>query len=227
MHSEIAEKVMRIRAELSELSGGREVMLLAATKQRNAEEIQAAFDAGVDAAGENRPQEFAEKFTSGAFAGHEAHLIGHLQTNKTKLIVGRASLIHSVDSVKLLRSIDTRAAELGIVQDVLAEVNIGREPEKHGLLEEDLPAFLEAAADFSHIRVMGLMTVAPKAEIPDGNRHFFAKMYQLFIDNRVKNSDNIKMKYLSMGMSEDYRAAVREGSNVVRIGTGIFGPRQY
>ncbi len=222
----ITEQVEKIKAEVAALSGGREVRLLAATKTRTAEEIQAAFAAGVDAAGENRAQEFAEKFTGGVYAGHDVQFIGHLQTNKVKLVVGHVSLIHSADSVKLLRAIGARAEELNIIQDVLAEVNIGREPEKHGVLPEDLTAFLDAAAEFSHVRVVGLMTVAPKADSVDSNRQYFAKMYKLFIDNRAEKRDNVVMKYLSMGMSGDYRAAVCEGSNLIRIGTGIFGPRQ-
>lgn len=222
----ITEQVEKIKAEVAALSGGREVRLLAATKTRTAEEIQAAFAAGVDAAGENRAQEFAEKFAGGVYKGHDVQFIGHLQTNKVKLVVGHVSLIHSADSVKLLRAIGARAEELNIIQDVLAEVNIGREPEKHGVLPEDLTAFLDAAAEFSHVRVVGLMTVAPKADSVDSNRQYFAKMYKLFIDNRAEKRDNVVMKYLSMGMSGDYRAAVCEGSNLIRIGTGIFGPRQ-
>lgn len=222
----IEENIAKLRAELAALSGGREVCLLAATKTRGAEEIQAAFAAGIDAAGENRAQEFAEKFAHGAYAGRDVQFIGHLQTNKVKLVVGNVSLIQSADSVRLLRAIDARAAELHIIQDVLAEVNIGREPEKHGVLPEELPAFLDAAAVFSNIRILGLMTVAPKSDAVDSSRQYFAKMYKLFIDNRGEKRDNIVMKYLSMGMSGDYRAAVAEGSNMIRIGTGIFGPRQ-
>ena len=224
--SQIRENVERIRLEIKELSQGRTVRLLAATKTRSAEEIQEAFAAGVDAAGENRAQEFAEKLKNGAYADHDVQFIGHLQTNKVKLVVGHVSLIHSVDSVKLLRAIDTRAAELGLVQDVLAEVNIGLEPEKHGVFPENLTAFLDEAAEFSHVHIRGLMTVAPKSEEPDGNRQFFAKMYKLFIDNRAEKRDNVVMEYLSMGMSGDYRAAICEGSNLIRIGTGLFGPRQ-
>ncbi len=222
----IRENVEKIKADIAALAGGRDVLLLAATKTRGAEEIQAAFAAGIDAAGENRAQEFAEKFKNGAYAGGNVQFIGHLQTNKVKLVVGNVSLIQSVDSVKLLRAIDLRAAELGISQDVLAEVNIGREPEKHGLMPEELTAFLDAAAGFLNVRVLGLMTVAPKSDSTDENRQYFAKMYKLFIDNRAEKRDNVVMKYLSMGMSGDYRAALCEGSNLIRIGTGIFGPRQ-
>ncbi|MBE6936073.1 MAG: YggS family pyridoxal phosphate-dependent enzyme [Ruminococcaceae bacterium] len=224
---EIKERVAAIREEIAALSGGREVKLLAATKTRTAEEIQAAFAAGIDAAGENKAQEFRDKLLSGAFGDGEVHFFGHLQSNKLKYVVGRAALIHSVDSVPLLRAIDTMAGERGVCQNVLAEVNIGREPGKHGLNPEELTGFLDAAADFCHIKVMGLMTVAPIAEIPDENREYFAKMYQLFIDNQAEKRDNVVMKYLSMGMSGDYRAAISEGSNMVRIGTGIFGLRQY
>ena len=222
----IEENIRRIRAELAALAGGREVRLLAATKTRAADEIQTAFAAGIDAAGENRAQEFSEKFALGVYAGHDVQFIGHLQTNKVKLVVGNVSLIQSVDSVKLLRAVEARAAELHITQDILAEVNIGREPEKHGVLPEELSAFLDAASAFSNIRVLGLMTVAPKSDSVDSNRQYFAKMYKLFIDNSGEKRDNVVMKYLSMGMSGDYRAAVAEGSNIIRIGTGIFGPRQ-
>ena len=178
----IEENVKRLKEEIASLAKGREVSLLAATKTRTAEEIQRAFAAGIDAAGENRAQEFSEKFLKGAYAGQDVHFIGHLQTNKVKLVVGNVSLIHSVDSVKLLRSISARAGELGIIQDVLVEVNIGREPEKHGLMPEALPAFLDEAAAIPNIRILGLMTVAPKTELTDNNRQYFAKMYKLFID---------------------------------------------
>lgn len=224
-HILIEENICRIKEELTALAGSREVCLLAATKTRSAEEIQAAYAAGIDAAGENRAQEFSEKFAHGAYAGYDVQFIGHLQTNKVKLVVGNVSLIQSADSVKLLRAVDARASELHIIQDVLAEVNIGREPEKHGVLPEELPAFLDAATAFSNIRVLGLMTVAPKTDFTDNSRQYFAKMYKLFIDNRGEKRDNVVMKYLSMGMSGDYRAAVAEGSNMIRIGTGIFGPR--
>ena len=173
----IRDNVKALREEIAALCGGRPVQLLAATKTRGAEEIQAAFAAGVDAAGENRAQEFRDKVQSGAYGAGDVQFIGHLQTNKLKYVVGRASLIHSVDSLQLLRAIDTMAGERGVCQQVLAEVNIGREPEKHGLMPEELTGFLDAAAEFSHIQVMGLMTVAPKAEVSDGNREYFAKMY--------------------------------------------------
>ena len=206
--------------------GGENVTLVAATKTRSPEEIQAAFRCGIEHAGENRVQEFCEKLPLGAYEGMTKHFIGHLQTNKVSKIVGFVELIQSVDSIHLLTAVQRQAEKLGICQDVLAEINIGGEEAKSGMKPEELDAFLEFAASQKNIRVMGLMTVAPKAENDDVCQ-YFNRMYKLFIDKQHISNDNIMMRYLSMGMSGDFLQALSCGSNMIRIGTGIFGPRFY
>ena len=212
------------------LAAGREpssVKLLAATKMNEPEAIREAIEAGVDLCGENRVQEFTAKNEMNAYAGCGVHFIGHLQKNKVKYVVGKVALIHSVDNVELLREIDRRAASLGVVQDVLAEVNIGGEASKSGLAVGELPGFLEAAGQFSSVRVQGLMAIPPAEKIPGENARYFARMYELYVDIRGKKYDNVKMVELSMGMSGDYEEAIRYGSTIVRLGTALFGPRNY
>ncbi len=222
----IQENVRALLRQVSELAPDREITVVAATKTRTPEEIQAARAAGITAAGENRVQELSEKLPKGAYDGLARHFIGHLQTNKVNKVVGNVELIESVDSVHLLDAIDKQAAKRGMIQDVLAEINIGGEEAKSGMAPEQLDAFLDYAAEKTHIRVLGLMTVAPKAE----NVllcQYFTKMHKLFVDKSRDNCDNIRMVYLSMGMSGDYAQALRCGANMIRIGTGIFGPRDY
>jgi len=225
----IAENIGQIRTNIAAALQGtdRAVLLVAATKMNDADRVREAIAAGVDACGENKVQEFLEKDALDAYAGAPKHFIGHLQTNKVNKIVGRVDLIQSVDSVELLRLIDRRAQTLGIVQDILAEISIAGEAQKSGLAPDALPAFLAAAAQFSHLRVRGLMCVPPVQEISGENRAYFAAMRQLFVDNSVKKYDNVNMDFLSMGMTDDYLEAVAEGANMVRIGSAIFGRRQY
>lgn len=206
------------------LESSQDITLVAATKTRSADEIQLARAAGLTDAGENRVQEFCEKLPLGAYEGLTRHFIGHLQTNKVNKIVGNVELIQSVDSTKLLDAINQRAMKLGICQDVLAEINIGAEESKSGMQPDQLDSFLEFAQACSAVRIMGLMTVAPKAE-NNSIYHFFTQMYNLFVDKKRFNNDNIIMRYLSMGMSGDYRIALSCGSNMIRIGTAIFGSR--
>ena len=218
----ITENVQRIRASLPE-----GVKLVAATKMNGAEAVREAIAAGVDACGENRVQELLEKDALGAYQGAEKHFIGHLQRNKVKSVVGRCSLIQSVDSAELLALIDRQAQTLGIVQNVLLEVNIGGEAAKSGVSPEALPALLDAAAACGCLRVRGLMTIPPVCAVPDGARRYFSAMYKLFVDIGAKKYDNINMEILSMGMSADYGQAVQEGANMVRVGSAIFGARDY
>ena len=157
----------------------------------------------------------------------QIHFIGHLQTNKVRQIVDKVSMVESVDSVKLAREIDRHCAAIGKVMDVLLEVNIGREENKTGVFPELLPALLEEAGKLEHIRVRGLMTIPPVCETEEEVLQYFSQMRQLFIDIKQKKYDNISMEILSMGMSADYLAAVRCGSNIVRIGTAMFGQRNY
>ena len=229
---DIEENVARIRAQLAEaaLAAGRkpeEVLLVAASKMNDADRVRRAIAAGVDACGENRVQEMLEKQAQGAYAGAPLHFIGHLQKNKVRQVVGLVSLIHSADSVELLREIDRCAQKCGLVQDVLLEINIAGEASKSGFAPEALPAALEAAALLPAVRVRGLMAIPPICASGDENRPYFTKMKQLFVDNGEKKYDNISMDLLSMGMSGDYLAAVACGANMVRIGSAIFGPRVY
>lgn len=218
----ITENVRRVRAELPE-----GVLLVAASKMNGPEAVREAVAAGVDACGENRVQELLEKNEAGAYAGAQVHFIGHLQRNKVRQVVGLCDLIQSVDSEELLQLIEKRAAALGIRQNVLLEVNIGGEAAKSGVAPAGLEALLRAAAPLEHVSVRGLMTVPPICAEKDETRRYFSAMYKLFVDIGRKKYDNICMDFLSMGMSADYREAVAEGANMVRVGTAIFGARDY
>ena len=202
-------------------------LLVAATKMNDAARVREAILAGVDACGENRVQELTEKNAQGAYAGKPLHFIGHLQRNKVRQVVGVCSLIESVDSAELISLIGKRAVSLGITQDILLEVNIGGELSKSGVSPDELPALLEAAASTGGIWVRGLMAIPPISTIPGQNRPFFARMRQLWVDIGSKKYNNVTMDFLSMGMSGDFEDAILEGSNMVRVGTAIFGARNY
>jgi len=228
----IADNVARIRERIAAaaLSAGRkpeEIRLVAASKMNDAERVRQAIAAGVDICGENRVQELLEKKKLNAYDGCAVHMIGHLQKNKVKQVVGAVDMIQSADSAELLTLIDKQAAKLSILQPVLLEVNIGGEASKSGVAPEDLPALLEHAAALPNLQVRGLMAIPPVEEKTGGNRAYFARMQQLFIDIRAKKYDNILMAELSMGMSGDFEDAVREGATLVRVGSAIFGPRHY
>ena len=227
--TQIAENIRIIRGSIAAaLNGGdRAVLLVAATKMNDVPRIRAAIAAGVDACGENKVQEFLEKDVLGAYDGCPKHFIGHLQRNKVNKIVGKVDLIQSVDSEALLALIDRRAAALGLTQDVLIEISVAGEAQKSGIPPAALPALLSAAARCGHVRVRGLMCVPPVVVDGGTNRPYFALMKQLFVDNSVKKYDNVFMDFLSMGMTDDYMDAVAEGANMVRIGSAIFGRRQY
>ena len=212
-----------VRENIERAAAGREVTLVGAAKTKPAELIKEAVEAGLRAVGENYVQEYREKSAQGAYEGAQIHIIGGLQTNKVKYVAGKVDLIQSVDSAALLDAIGRRAASLGAVQDVLLEINIGREPGKSGALPEMLDSFLEAAALTPGVRVRGLMAIPPA----ENSRAYFEPIVHLFIDNRVKKYDNVYMDFLSMGMSDDYEDAIRAGANMVRVGTYIFGPRNY
>lgn len=228
----IAENVALVQGRITAAAraAGRdpaEIRLVAASKMNDAQRVQEAVAAGVGICGENRVQEMLEKNAQGAYTGAELHFIGHLQKNKVKQVVGLAALIHSADSLELLAAIDRCAAARGLVQDVLLEVNIGAEASKSGFRPEEIPAALEKAGEFSAVRVRGLMAIPPVCAAPEENRPFFLRMKQLFVDNGRKKYDNISMDFLSMGMSGDYTEAIACGANLVRVGTAIFGPRDY
>ena len=221
----IAENIAVIRRRIAGRSPGREVLLVAATKMNDATAVREAVAAGVDACGENRVQEFLEKDALGAYDGAPKHFIGHLQRNKVSKIVGRVDLIQSVDSEELLTLISRAAVKQGLIQDVLIEVSIAGEHQKSGIAPEGLPELLRFASTCAGLRVRGLMCIPPIMETVGGNRIYFAKMRELFIDNRAKKYDNVSMDFLSMGMSDDYLDAVEEGANMVRVGSAIFGAR--
>ena len=229
---QIGKNVEHVKAEIARAAGdaGRdpaEILLVAATKMNDASAVRAAVRAGVDICGENRVQEMLEKNAQGAYEGAPLHFIGHLQKNKVRQVVGLCELIHSVDSLSLLQEIAKTAEKRGLVQDVLLEINIGNEESKSGFSPEEIGMALEEAAKMNAIRVRGLMAIPPICEKPEENRPFFLKMQKLFVDNCRKKYDNISMDFLSMGMSGDYTEAIRCGANMVRVGTGIFGPRNY
>ena len=229
---EVAQNVQKIAQDVREaaLQAGRdpsEVQVMAVTKTVDPVLVNAAIGAGITLLGENKAQELCAKYDSYHKDGVQIHFIGHLQTNKVRQIVDKVSMVESVDSVKLAREIDRHCAAIGKVMDVLLEVNIGREENKTGVFPELLPALLEEAGKLEHIRVRGLMTIPPVCETEEEVLQYFSQMRQLFIDIKQKKYDNISMEILSMGMSDDYLAAVRCGSNIVRIGTAMFGQRNY
>ena len=229
---DIARNVARVKDEIrrAALESGRqpeEILLVAATKMNDAARVRAAVEAGVDICGENRVQEMLEKNALGAYDGVPLHFIGHMQKNKVKQVIGLCSLIESADSLALLQEISRTAGKRGLTQDVLLEVNIGREESKSGFLPEALDEALAGAAELPAVRVRGLMAIPPICAEAEENRPFFLQMQKLFVDNRGKKYDNVRMDFLSMGMSGDFTEAVRCGATLVRVGSGIFGPRIY
>ena len=228
----IAENVAAIRKELEKaaLAAGRdprEIQLCAATKMNDADAVRQAIAAGVDCCGENRVQELTQKLAQNAYDGAPVHFIGHLQTNKVKQVVGKVALIQSVDSLRLLSAIDAEARKQGIVQDILLEINIGQEQSKSGFREEEILPLLEKIGDFSNVCVKGLMAIPPISQNSGDNLKYFQKISHLSVDIKAKKYDNVTVKCLSMGMSGDYQDAIRCGSTMIRIGTAIFGARDY
>lgn len=204
----------------------KEVTLIAVSKTKPVSMIQEAIEAGKREFGENKAQEMKEKYET--LPGDLTwHFIGHLQTNKVKYVVGRAALIHSVDSLHLAEAIDRESAKKKVVSEVLVEVNVAQETSKFGIRPEDTEALLRQMSNLSHIHVCGLMTIAPYVEDPEQNRGIFCQLKKLSVDIAGKNIDNIDMSVLSMGMTGDYEVAVEEGATHVRVGTGIFGERNY
>ena len=228
----IAENVARIKQELTAaaLAAGRDpasIQLCAATKMNDADAVRQAIAAGVDCCGENRVQELTKKAAEDAYAGAPIHFIGHLQTNKVKQVVGKVDLIQSVDSLRLMDAINREAARQGITQRVLLEVNVGKEESKSGFSADALPAVLEQLAGFSNVQVCGLMAIPPICEDSTQSIKFFQEMYNLSVDITAKKYDNVRVDILSMGMSDDFREAIACGSTMIRVGTAIFGARDY
>ncbi|MBQ2895269.1 MAG: YggS family pyridoxal phosphate-dependent enzyme [Oscillospiraceae bacterium] len=221
----IQQRIREAECESGRASGS--VTLVAASKMNDAAAVRAAYAAGIRCFGENRVQELVDKRTQGAYEGARLHLIGHLQKNKVKFVAGQVDLIESVDSLALMEAIEKRCAAQGTTQDVLLEVNLAGEASKTGMPLSQLPAILEEAGRFSCVQVKGLMGIPPAGAKSAENRAYFARMHELFVDIRGKKYDNVSMAELSMGMSGDFEDAIREGSTMVRIGTAIFGARDY
>lgn len=201
-----------------------DILLLAVTKTVDIDRIKVAVDCGLKDLGENRVQELVQKYEI-LNSDCNWHLIGHLQTNKIKYIIDKVKLIHSVDSENLALEINNQAKKNNKIVDILVEINIADEATKFGIKPEDTEEIIIKLSNLSNINIKGFMTVAPLVNNAEDNRKYFEKLYKLFVDIKAKRIDNIDMKYLSMGMTNDYQIAVEEGANIVRIGTGIFGKR--
>ena len=203
-----------------------EILLVGASKMNDAAACREAIAAGIDALGENRVQELLAKYDQGAYAGAPLHFIGHLQRNKVRQIIGKVDLIHSVSSIPLLEEIDRQAEKHGIVQPILLEVNIGGEESKSGFAPGEVEEAAWRAKELSHVEMKGLMTIPPVEREPHGNMPYFQQVYRLYIDIGEKVFHN-KFEYLSMGMSDDFEDAIAAGATIVRVGTAIFGARNY
>ena len=227
----IQENIAQVRANIAEAcrAAGRdpsEVILVGASKMNDAAACREAIAAGIDVLGENRVQEMTQKLSEHAYDGAPLHFIGHLQRNKVKQVVGHVDLIQSVGSLELLDEIEKVAANRNLVQDILLEVNIGREEAKSGFAPEEIFAAAEAARERSHVRVRGLMTIPPADADRETNMRYFQEVRALYVDINAKLFHN-ELEYLSMGMSGDYMDAISCGATMVRVGTAIFGARNY
>ena len=217
----------RIKTACDNSNRNREdVTLIAVSKTKPIETLKEAYDLGVRVFGENKVQELVDKYEA-LPKDIKWHMIGHLQRNKVKYIIDKVELIHSVDSLRLAETIDKEAAKHNLTANILLEVNVAKEDTKFGLLPEEVETFIDEVAKFSHIRVLGLMTIAPFVADPEENRAVFAHLYKLSVDIAAKKVDNVNMSILSMGMTNDYETAIEEGATMVRVGTGIFGERDY
>ncbi|MBQ3037860.1 MAG: YggS family pyridoxal phosphate-dependent enzyme [Clostridia bacterium] len=228
--SQIKENLENIKKkiEISAKKSGRsadEINLVAVTKTYSPDIINEAIDLGVTDIGENKVQEVIEKYDS--VKPVRWHLIGHLQTNKVKYIIDKVQMIHSVDSVKLLEEIERQAKKHNIVMNVLIQVNISGEETKFGIAPDEIDSILEYAESLEYVKVCGLMTIMPKVDNAVSNRLHFVNIKQIYLDISKKKYNNISMRYLSMGMSGDFEVAIEEGSNMVRVGSAIFGQRNY
>ena len=228
----IAENIAAIRAQITEaaIAAGRnpkDILLCAATKMNSAANVRSAIAAGVDCCGENRVQELTAKLSENAYEGAPVHFIGHLQTNKVRQVVGKVALIQSVDSLRLLNAINKEAALQGIRQDILLEINIGNEESKSGFSPVEIYQVLAQMHEFDNIYVRGLMAIPPISHNSGENLKFFQEMYNLSVDITAKKYDNVCVDILSMGMSGDFKDAIACGSTMIRVGTAIFGARDY
>ncbi len=227
----LAENLQQVNANIKKACAavGRapsEITLVAVSKTKPVSMLQEAYDAGARVFGENKVQEIMDKYDQ-LPSDIQWHMIGHLQRNKVKYIIDKVAMIHSVDSLRLAQTIEQEAAKKELVMPILLEVNVAEEDTKFGLKVEEVLPLLEQISSFSHIQVKGLMTIAPFVENPEENREVFRTLKKLSVDISAKNINNVTMSVLSMGMTGDYQVAVQEGSTMVRVGTGIFGERNY
>lgn len=203
-----------------------EVTLIAVSKTKPVPMLEEIYAEGIRCFGENKVQEMCDKIEV-LPKDIKWHMIGHLQTNKVKYIVGKTALIHSVDSLKLANEIERQAAKNDVIVEILVEVNIAEEESKFGIHKEETFALIQEISKLPHVRIKGLMTIAPYVDDPEDNREYFRQIRQLSVDINQKNIDNVSMDVLSMGMTGDYMVAIEEGATMVRVGTGIFGERNY
>lgn len=228
----IAENIAKIRQRMEKAAqrAGRdpkEIVLCAATKMNDAERVREAIACGVDCCGENRVQELVEKRAQNAYKGAPVHFIGHLQTNKVNKVVGFVDLIQSVDRLALLECIEKEAAKQGIVQNILFEINIGAEESKSGFTPEEAVELAEKMEQFPHVFLRGLMAIPPVSKKSGDNCRYFEKIHRISVDITAKKSHNSSMDILSMGMTDDFEDAIACGSTMIRVGTAIFGARNY
>ncbi len=203
-----------------------DITLIAVSKTKPLSDIEELITIGVTEYGENKVQELCDKYEN-VSKPVNFHLIGHLQTNKVKYVIDKTCLIHSVDSIKLAKEIQKQASKHQLVAEILIEVNVAQEDSKFGLKVDEVIPFIEEISTYPNIHVNGLMTIAPFVENPEENREYFRTLKQLSLDIISKNIDNIDMNVLSMGMTNDYKVAIEEGATMVRVGTAIFGARNY
>ena len=227
----VAENLAQVQKNINESCSEinrdpNEVTLIAVSKTKPVEMLKEAYDAGARVFGENKVQEIVDKYDQMP-SDVKWHMIGHLQRNKVKYIVDKVAMIHSVDSLRLAETIEKEAAKKAVVVPILIEVNVAQEESKFGLKPEEVLPFIEQIADFSHIQIKGLMTIAPYVDNAEENREIFRELKKLSVDIAAKNINNVTMSVLSMGMTGDYMVAVQEGATMVRVGTGIFGARNY
>ena len=229
---QMKEAVAEIRAKMAAAAreAGRDpatVQLCAACKTRTAQTVAASAALPIDVFGENHVQELCANFDAGAYCGKPSHFIGHLQTNKAKQAVKYFSLIHSVDTEHLARALDKEARKVGKCQDILVQVNLAKEDSKSGIYKENLRPLLDLVDELPNLRLRGLMCIAPNYDDVEKCRPLFHEMYEIFQQVKEIPFKTANISYLSMGMTHDYQIAVEEGANIVRVGTAIFGPRQY
>ncbi|MDD4781511.1 MAG: YggS family pyridoxal phosphate-dependent enzyme [Tissierellia bacterium] len=223
------DNIMKRVIASSEKSGRdyKDITVIAVSKTVDSQRAKEAVENGLDNLGENRVQELVSKYEQLQDQDIKWHMIGHLQKNKVKYIIDKVELIHSVESDSLAEEINKKAKQQGLIAKVLIELNIGEEESKFGVREEDAYKFVKALEKYENIKIMGLMTVAPYAENPEDIRWIFRKMKEIYNNISNMNLSNVEMKYLSMGMTNDFEIAIEEGANIIRIGTAIFGARDY